>query len=132
MTRFLLLLFACLAATSAAARCSWRTEFVSPSSQPQPPEAFEGVVRAMSMPAIVGKLGPATRDIGSGLHVLEWDVTDGRVFSVSTADACGKPVSVGFRRPGSSNPPESIVRLSGDADPAPSSGAAASTGGRAR
>ncbi len=132
MTRFLLLLFACLAASPADAGCPWKTEFVSPSSQPQPPEAFEGVVRAMSMPAIVGKLGPAARDIGSGLHVLEWDVTDGRVFSVSTADACGKPFSVGFRRPGSSNAPEPIVRLISDTNSAPSSVATAFTGGRAR
>lgn len=132
MTRFLLLLFACLAAPPAAAGCPWNTEFVSPSSQPQPPEAFEGVVRAMSMPAIVGKLGPAARDVGSGLHVLEWDVTDGRVFSVSTADACGEPFSAGFRRAGSSNAPDSIVRLSGDPDPARSSVATAFTGGRAR
>jgi len=46
---------------------------------------------------IIGKLGPAARDIGSGLYVLQWDVTDGRVFSVSTAGE--KTFGAGFSQP---------------------------------
>ena len=103
MTRFLLLLLTCLAATPVVAGCPWKAEFVSPSSKPQAPEAFKGVSHFMLTPFIVKKLGPAARDVGSGVHVLEWDVTDGRVFFVSTTDSCGKPINAGFRRPGPNN-----------------------------
>ncbi len=44
------------------------------------------------------KLGPAARDAGSGVYLLQWDVADGRTFFVSTGSACGKPNSAGFRR----------------------------------
>jgi len=53
----------------------------------------------MPVSAIIGRLGPAARDIGSGLYVLEWDVTDGRKFFVSTAGLCEKPFAAGFAGP---------------------------------
>ena len=56
----------------------------------------------------LAKLGPAARDVGSGLYVLEWDVTDGRVFSVSAA-SCGKPYNVGFRERAANKPAQPLV-----------------------
>ncbi len=52
----------------------------------------------MSVMEIVKRIGPAMRDVGSGLHVLQWDVTDGRTFFVSAPSFCGKPVGMGFRK----------------------------------
>jgi len=43
---------------------------------------------------ILKRLGPAAREIGSGLIILQWDVSDGRVFAVSTGDLCAKPHQV--------------------------------------
>lgn len=77
-----------------AAACD-PSRLVSSSSRPLPPEAFSGVTQAMLVETILEKLGPAARDVGSGLYVLEWDVTDGRVFRVSTS-SCGKPYKVGY------------------------------------
>jgi hypothetical protein len=50
----------------------------------------------MTVREILQRLGPAARDVGSGLHVLEWDVTDGRKFRISTPGACDKPLHAGF------------------------------------
>jgi hypothetical protein len=63
-----------------------------------PPAAFKKISSAMPVAEIIRRLGPAARDVGSGLYVLQWDVTDGRTFLVSTGSACGKPVNTGFRR----------------------------------
>jgi hypothetical protein len=97
MKRIVLALMIMLATTSALAACPWRDDFVSPMAKAQPASLFEDITLSQPMPDIVAKLGPASREAGSGLHVLEWDVTDGRVFFVSTRDACGKPLNLGFR-----------------------------------
>jgi hypothetical protein len=70
--------------------------FVSAKAKPQPASAFKGVDEQMLLPQIVAKIGPAQRDVGSGLHVLQWPVADGRWFSVSVADSCSKPFAAGF------------------------------------
>lgn len=86
-----------LAAVSAqAADCPWDLSFVSSSVKPLPAEKFRDINRTMTVQSIVKQLGPAARDVGSGVHVLQWDVTDGRTFLVSTASACGKPMNSGF------------------------------------
>jgi hypothetical protein len=73
--------------------------FVSAKAKPQPASAFKGVDKLMLLPQIVAKIGPAQRDVGSGVHVLQWPVADGRWFSVSVADGCSKPLATGFLRP---------------------------------
>lgn len=98
MKSFLFLLVAYFAAAPAMSGCPWKAEFVSPAVRPQSPKVFEGVNHFMLTPFIIKQLGPAARDVGSSVHLLEWEVTDGRVFFVATADSCGKPVEVGFRR----------------------------------
>lgn len=72
---------------------------VDPRTAPLPPARFVGIDRRLDTRAIVERLGPAARDVGSGLHVLEWDVSDGRRFLVSTAGACAIPVATGFQPP---------------------------------
>lgn len=80
-----------------AAACPENTLLTSPSVKPLPPSKFLGISKAMSMCEIISELGPAARDIGSGLYVLQWDVTDGRIFAVSTAGE--KTLGVGFSEP---------------------------------
>ncbi|GAB3096022.1 hypothetical protein GCM10027159_14590 [Lysobacter terrae] len=89
--------------TPAAATCPWDSSFVSPSAKPLPPAAFRGIFSDIPVQEIIRRLGPEARDAGSGLYVLQWDVTDGRTFFVSTGSACGKPVSTGFHRAGPNN-----------------------------
>jgi len=80
-----------------AAACSLDLPLVSPSAKPLPPDKFRGINKDMPVQSIIDQLGPAARDVGSGVFLFEWDVTDGRVFFVSTSGACDKPFSTGFR-----------------------------------
>ena len=79
-----------------AADCPKGLIHVASTSRPQPAAKFEGISGNMSMPDIIKRLGPAARDIGSGVYVLEWDVADGRVFSVSSGTLCGQPAAARF------------------------------------
>jgi hypothetical protein len=79
--------------------CAWDPRFVSAEAKPLPASAFKGIDRSLAIRQIVQRLGPAKYDVGSGLHVLQWPVSDGRLFSVSVADACSKPMAAGFLRP---------------------------------
>jgi hypothetical protein len=45
---------------------------------------------------IVVLLGPAARDVGSGLTILEWDSTDGRIFRVGGTSLCRAPLYARF------------------------------------
>lgn len=47
-----------------------------------------------SIGALVRRLGPAAREVGAGVYVVEWDMRDGRVFRVSSSTLCGKPLAV--------------------------------------
>lgn len=85
------------ATADSAAACAWDESLVSASATPLPAERFREIDKTMTIRAIVERLGPAARDIGSGLHLLEWDVADGRRFRVSATDACGQPVAMGLR-----------------------------------
>ena len=72
--------------------------FTSASAEPKAAKLFSSVNRTMPIQKIIEKLGPAARDIGSGLYVLEWDVIDGRVFRVSVASPTDKPMAIGFAK----------------------------------
>ena len=72
------------------------SEFVSTRSVPLPAARFAGIKSDMSVGEILKRLGPAARDLGSGLFILEWDVTDGRVFRVSASSLCDLPRGFGF------------------------------------
>ena len=66
-----------------------------------PASAFEGVAPSLTLGEVLARLGPGQTDIGSGLHVLCWPVSDGRSFYVSTPElrASVHPVSLGFSAP---------------------------------
>lgn len=51
--------------------------------------AFDRASPRMSVRELVALLGPASADVGSGLHVLVWKARDGRRLRVSAADFCG-------------------------------------------
>lgn len=86
----------CLILPNSANACEWNAGYVSAAAIPKQAKAFDKIHRGMMLKQIMQRLGPASRDLGSGLHVLEWQVTDGRVFRVSVASACDKPVALGF------------------------------------
>lgn len=76
---------------------------ISPKSTALDPSRFSGISTELVTTEILQRLGPAARDIGSGLIILQWDVTDGRVFTVSTSGLCDKPRHVGFGKRTTSN-----------------------------
>jgi len=87
-----------LIVTSAAVAnkdCSWSADLVSANAAALAPAKAMEVSTSMTTGEIVKRLGPAARDVGAGLYVLEWDLTDGRVFRVSALDVCSQPVAVG-------------------------------------
>src|SRR5512138_1244794 len=103
-----ILIFCMLLSTHSFA-CDF-SKYTSEDAKPLPPSAFSSINHFMLVQAIIEHLGPAARDVGSGVHVLEWDVTDGRVFFMSASPSCGKPHKVGFRRKSPNKPLQPIAR----------------------
>jgi len=60
---------------------------VDAAAAPRPRAAFAGVSAKMTLGEIFARLGPASADVGSGLHVYAWDCADGRRFLVGAPDA---------------------------------------------
>jgi hypothetical protein len=83
---------------SSTIACAWDESYISASAKPKAAKLFQGITKNMPLKKIVRKLGPAQRDVGSGLHVLQWEVSDGRFFHVSVANACSKPLALGFSK----------------------------------
>jgi hypothetical protein len=44
----------------------------------------------MSLSALAKTLGPATRDIGSGLHIFVWEARDGSTLRASAGGLCDR------------------------------------------
>jgi hypothetical protein len=44
----------------------------------------------MSLSALVKTLGPASRDIGSGLHIFVWEARDGSTLRASAGGLCDR------------------------------------------
>ena len=88
-------------ASYAAESCEAPTrieDVVSSSATALEPQRFLEISAKLVTAEILRRLGPAAREIGSGLIVLEWDVTDGSVFVVSASDLCATPYRVGFSK----------------------------------
>lgn len=104
-----ILLVICVLAASgvcAAPECEVPADIeavVSRKSTALEPSRFAGISAQLVTAEILRRLGPAARDIGSGLIILQWDVTDGRVFTVSASGLCDKPLHVGFGKRTTSN-----------------------------
>jgi len=79
-----------------------RHKLVDASSKPLPPERFQKITLNSTLDEILGILGPAKRDGGSGLTILIWECTDGRFFWVgfSQLDCTSKPLSADFTTQG--------------------------------
>ena len=77
------------------------TRWINPRVSPLPASAFTGVSTSLALGDVIARLGPAQSDVGSGVYVLAWPVSDGRLFYVSTAHLREqeRPLSVGFSRP---------------------------------
>lgn len=89
---------ACVSST-----CDWPEDIaqvISPAAAPPSPDRFSAVTADMTLRQIIDLLGPAVRDIGSGLHILEWQSTDGRIFRANGPSYCERPVHLGFLRQG--------------------------------
>lgn len=83
----------------AGSACDWpedMTQVVSPAAEPITPDRFSAVTTDMTLRKIIDFLGPAVRDIGSGLHILEWQSTDGRLFRANGPSFCERPTHLGF------------------------------------
>lgn len=51
---------------------------------------FERARDDMSLSALVATLGPASRDIGSGLHIFVWEARDGSTLRASAGGLCDR------------------------------------------
>lgn len=51
---------------------------------------FDRVNNQMSLSELVATLGPATRDIGSGLHIFIWEARDGSTLRASAGGLCDR------------------------------------------
>jgi hypothetical protein len=72
------------------------SEIVSPRASRLAPAKFEAVHLEMTMWEIVELLGPAQRELGSGMMILAWESTDGRVFLVGGTSMCKPPLYARF------------------------------------
>ena len=97
---FLLALSALYAAVPACATSSCdsanHSEIISPQVDRLAPASFEDVRLEMTMWEIVQLLGPAHRELGSGLMILGWESTDGPVFLVGGTSMCKPPIYARF------------------------------------
>lgn len=83
--------------------CEWNAGFVTEKSRRVTPTEVAALTKSANARDIIAKLGPAARDVGFGLYVLQWDMSDGRIFSVSTAGACQTPIAAGIKERGQGN-----------------------------
>lgn len=59
-------------------------------------DVFERVDDKMTLHALVTKLGPASRDEGSGLYILIWEARDGSTLRVRSSGMCDPLMSFDY------------------------------------
>ena len=79
-------------------RC-WPAPTVAGWWRPVPVAKFAGIDATWTLNAIFERLGPARRELGSGLYIFDWEADDGRVFVVSSSSRCGVVRQAGFANP---------------------------------
>jgi hypothetical protein len=91
--------FLLVTAAKAQAPCTLLlADAVSTFAKPADATIARALVPRIAVRDAVKLLGPASRDVGSGLYVFEWDLTDGSVFHISSGgDLCAKSVASGIR-----------------------------------
>ncbi len=87
-----------LATSSAIASqaCAWPQPLVSSQAKAVSLKSIQSLPAQLTGAEIVRRLGPAHRDVGSGVYVLQWEVANGQVFLVSVASACALPLHTGL------------------------------------
>ena len=68
----------------------------APDRKPLAPAAFDAVRLDMTVWEIIEVLGPAHRELGSGLMIFEWKSADGRSFRVGGTSMCKRPIYAHF------------------------------------
>jgi hypothetical protein len=79
--------------------CPWNPSIVSAGAKPVPMSAIARLAPNLSLKEIAAAIGPAARDVGMGVYVLQWDVSNGQIFSVSATTACSAPLARIFKKP---------------------------------
>ena len=75
--------------------CPWNPNFVSRASKLVTPAAIQAIPKSSNVREIISRLGPAARDVGSGVYLLQWDMSDGRIFAITAVSACKVPMASG-------------------------------------
>lgn len=79
-----------------AAACMAMPNAVSASSRPLDRRMLKKLAARTSLRDAVAALGPAARDVGSGLHVLEWNLSKSEVLRISAPDFCSPSLAQGI------------------------------------
>lgn len=77
-------------------------DVLSPQARVLAPEQFAKITKKMTVYEILRRLGPPARDLGSGVYILEWDSSDGRVFGLRATNLCDRPSGMKFALKGAS------------------------------
>jgi hypothetical protein len=80
-------------AAHASEACPWSPGNVSGAAKPVELQSVRKLPASANIRQIVAQIGPAARETGFGVYVLEWDMADGQVFSVSAESACSVPLA---------------------------------------
>jgi hypothetical protein len=78
--------------------CAWDPHFVSADSKPLHVETVKRLAPNLHLKEIIAILGPAKREVGLGTYVLQWDMVNGQVFSVTVSGACAVPMARGLAK----------------------------------
>jgi hypothetical protein len=74
-------------------QCTWKEAPVSSGVATIAPLSVDALSSTLTLGEIVDAIGPAERDVGSGVYVLEWPLTNGNVFQASATSPCEVPTA---------------------------------------
>jgi hypothetical protein len=87
---------ACAAAGPQPCAIDDHSKVFAPDRKALAPTTFDAVRLDMTMSEIIELLGPAHRELGSGLMIFGWESTDGRIFLVGGPSMCERPIYARF------------------------------------
>ena len=82
----------------AQANCEWESSPISTASKLVSQATIEGIPESASLLTLVELLGPAKRDLGSGVYILEWGTLEGGTL-VARANSPCQVAQVNIRKP---------------------------------
>jgi len=89
---------ACAAAAAQPCAIHAHSKVFAPDRKALAPTTFSAVRLDMTMWEIIELLGPAQRELGSGLMIFGWESTDGRLFLVGGSSMCERPIYARFEQ----------------------------------